>query len=160
MSSCTGIRLIYCIPVEGRRQDRRRDQCPRPQHGRHRRYSGRSVGVHCLDKARILKTLLSGSDNTSTTLIIAMYFLICNPALYRRLQQEVDQKLAGNGGDAPHKMLASIPLLDAVIQEVSDRVLSPKRSSVAKIPYRRFVSGRPTTCLAPSHPVGHLSQAS
>ena len=81
--------------------------------------------------------------------------------LYHRLQQEVDQKLAENGGDATHKMLASIPLLDAVIQEVSDRVLSLERSSsVSKTPYRRFVSGRPTTCLAPSHPVGRLSQAS
>ena len=46
-----------------------------------------------------------------------MYFLICNPALYRRLQQELDKTLLENGGDATHKMLASIPLLDAVIHE-------------------------------------------
>jgi cytochrome P450 len=34
--------------------------------------------------------ILAGSDTTSSALTAVVYYILCNPAVYKRLQEEVD----------------------------------------------------------------------
>jgi len=65
--------------------------------------------------------IIAGADTTSAALAHSLYFLMSNPAQYRRLQAEID---ALGEGTADHGKLAQLPYLNAVINE-SLRLLPP-----------------------------------
>ncbi len=50
-----------------------------------------------------LLAILAGSDTVNSTLSCALYYLVCNPAVYMRLQEEVDD--AFTSGEEPLDMV-------------------------------------------------------
>ncbi len=57
--------------------------------------------------------IIAGSDTVQSTLSCALYYLVCNPAVYMRLQEEVDDAFAS--GEEPLDMtkLSSMEWLNA-----------------------------------------------
>ncbi len=47
--------------------------------------------------------IIAGSDTVNSTLSCALYYLVCNPAVYMRLQEEVDD--AFTSGEEPLDMM-------------------------------------------------------
>src|SRR6266404_6367635 len=47
--------------------------------------------------------MVAGSDTVNSTLYCALYYLVCNPAVYMRLQEEVDD--AFTSGEEPLDMM-------------------------------------------------------
>ena len=61
--------------------------------------------------------MTSGTDNTSTTLGLALYFLTSEPRFYQRLRAELDATFSDPLGSCSLNTLANLPFLNAVIQE-------------------------------------------
>ena len=61
-----------------------------------------------------------GSDTTSTELSAILYFLLKNPAAYRKLRDEIDRATASGRLSVPHvkySEAAKLPYLDACCKE-------------------------------------------
>ncbi|KAJ7464565.1 cytochrome P450 [Mycena latifolia] len=68
---------------------------------------------------------LVGSDNTSTTLSLAFYYMLTSPhGYYSKLQQELDNTFPDREGPLNWDALAGLPYLNAVISEAL-RLASP-----------------------------------
>ncbi|KAJ7097294.1 cytochrome P450 [Mycena belliarum] len=66
-----------------------------------------------------------GSDNTSTTLSLAFYYMLTSPhGYYAKLQQELDETFHDRDGPLDWDILAALPYLNAVINEAL-RLASP-----------------------------------
>ncbi|CCM06429.1 uncharacterized protein FIBRA_08690 [Fibroporia radiculosa] len=58
-----------------------------------------------------------GSDNTSTTMALAFYFMLANPTYYAMLQEELDNAFPDRAGDLDPTKLSLLPFLNAILQE-------------------------------------------
>ncbi|KAF8526942.1 cytochrome P450 [Hysterangium stoloniferum] len=58
-----------------------------------------------------------GSDNTSTTMILAIYFLLSRPPCYEKLQSELDSAFPDPLGCLDGGKLMGLPFLNAVLNE-------------------------------------------
>lgn len=72
------------------------------------------IVIHC-NLAHIL--FVEGSDNTSSTVSLAMYFLLANDSLYKTLQTALDKAFPDPTVPLDKDTLAEITLLDAIINE-------------------------------------------
>ena len=73
---------------------------------------------------RLTKNENIGSDNTSITVTLAIYFLLSTPQYYNRLRRELDKAFPDPTSPLPLKTLAELDFLDAVINETL-RLASP-----------------------------------
>ncbi|KAI0700471.1 cytochrome P450 [Cytidiella melzeri] len=58
-----------------------------------------------------------GSDNTGTTMALAIYFMLSSPSTYKTLQAALDEAFPDPLAPLDRRTLASIPILDAVLNE-------------------------------------------
>ncbi|KAK7718873.1 hypothetical protein SLS57_005983 [Botryosphaeria dothidea] len=61
--------------------------------------------------------VIAGADTTYGTLVNAFYYLASNPAIYAKLQAEVDAACPDGEDSFSHERVKNIPLLDAIINE-------------------------------------------
>ena len=73
---------------------------------------------------RLTKNENIGSDNTSITVTLAIYFLLSTPQYYHRLRRELDEAFPDPNSRLSLKMLAELEFLDAAINETL-RLASP-----------------------------------
>lgn len=59
----------------------------------------------------------AGSDNTSITMSLALYFLLAEPRYYKQVQAELDKAFPNPTGPLPVNELMALPLLNAAINE-------------------------------------------
>ncbi|GAB1312635.1 Pisatin demethylase [Madurella fahalii] len=65
----------------------------------------------------LLIPLLAGADTTAITIRAVFYFLLRNPAAYRRLQEEILAAGFSANKPAPYNAARALPYLEAVIRE-------------------------------------------
>jgi cytochrome P450 len=74
-----------------------------------------------VDDAQIISYLMinmiAGADTTAITLNAALYFALKNPAVWKRLQDEVSTLSRGSTTIVPFKTAQDLPYLNAVIRE-------------------------------------------
>ncbi|TFK91279.1 cytochrome P450 [Polyporus arcularius HHB13444] len=76
------------------------------------------AGVPQLDLEReALVAIQAGSDNTSITMSLSLYFLLAEPRYYKKLQAELDKAFPNPTGPLPVNELMALPLLNAAINE-------------------------------------------
>ncbi|TFK91285.1 cytochrome P450 [Polyporus arcularius HHB13444] len=76
------------------------------------------AGVPQLDLEReALVAIQAGSDNTSITMSLSLYFLLAEPRYYDQLQTELDKAFPNPTGPLPVNDLMALPLLNAAINE-------------------------------------------
>ncbi|KAF8517242.1 cytochrome P450 [Trichophaea hybrida] len=61
--------------------------------------------------------IIAGSDTTDAALANALYFLLVNPHVYKKLQNILDDIFPGGDGDFDYSKASSIPFLDGIIHE-------------------------------------------
>lgn len=59
----------------------------------------------------------AGSDNTSTTMSLAFYFMLAQPKYYAMLQKELDDTFPDRSGHLDPAKLAGLSFLNAVLNE-------------------------------------------
>ncbi|KAI0648753.1 cytochrome P450 [Trametes meyenii] len=85
--------------------------------------------------------IIGGSDNTSITVSLAIYFLLANNQYYVRLRQELDNAFPDKMASLHVDDLASLPLLNGVINETL-RLASPYYNPRVIPTGGTFVDGR------------------
>ncbi|KAI0648784.1 cytochrome P450 [Trametes meyenii] len=76
------------------------------------------AGLPQLDLEReALVAIQAGSDNTSITMSLVLFFMLAEPRYYQRLRAELEQTFANPLGPLPASDLATLPFLNAVIHE-------------------------------------------
>jgi cytochrome P450 len=90
-----------------------------------------------------LEYRMAGSDNVAGLIRMTLLFLINNPAAYRKLREEIDQRCGVEDDSFPikHTDAKSMPYLQAVIRE-SLRVFPPVPGSL----HKRVPKGGATIC--------------
>ena len=89
--------------------------------------SGVSTAAHLksdVPKDRLTRNANTGSDNTSITVTLAIYFLLSTPEYYHRLRKELDGAFPDPTSPLSLKTLTELEFLDAVINETL-RLASP-----------------------------------
>ncbi|GFF61337.1 pisatin demethylase [Aspergillus udagawae] len=81
----------------------------------------KSIFPDVVDDAQIISYLMinmiAGADTTAITLNAALYFALKNPAVWKRLQDEVSTLSPGSTTIVPFKTAQDLPYLNAVIRE-------------------------------------------
>jgi cytochrome P450 family 628 len=77
-------------------------------------------------------TVVAGSDTTAGTLTCLLYLLARHPAVYRKLQTELDQLAASIGRSPDNQDLARLPYLQACIDECM-RLFHPIPSGMQRV---------------------------
>ncbi|KAM5544703.1 hypothetical protein V8D89_001601 [Ganoderma adspersum] len=75
-------------------------------------------------EADAIVAIIGGSDNTSITVTLAIYFLLSTPEYYHRLRKELGEAFPDPASPLSLNTLAELELLDAVINETL-RLASP-----------------------------------
>ena len=74
-----------------------------------------------MSREEIMKTagslIIAGSESTATLLSGAIYYLLKNPTSLRKLRSEIDSKFPDDLSEITFAKLASLPYLNAVLQE-------------------------------------------
>ncbi|KAH8659369.1 cytochrome P450 [Tricladium varicosporioides] len=65
----------------------------------------------------LLVNIVAGSDTTAILLRSCIYFVLKNPRIHRKLQQELSVAKLGQMPDASYNTVKALPYLDAVIRE-------------------------------------------
>ncbi|KAI0763298.1 cytochrome P450, partial [Trametes elegans] len=76
------------------------------------------AGIPQLDLEReALVAIQAGSDNTSITISLVLFFILAERRYYKQLRSELDKAFSNPLGDLPASDLANLPFLNAVIHE-------------------------------------------
>jgi cytochrome P450 len=59
--------------------------------------------------------IVAGSDTSATTLAICFYYLLRNPEIYKRLQEEIDRAVPEGETRPDPAVLQNLPFLNAVM---------------------------------------------
>ncbi|KAH9944241.1 cytochrome P450 [Epithele typhae] len=121
--------------------------------------TGRKIDMADL-QVDAITTASPGSDNTSTTLIVAVYFMLCRPSLWTDLRVKLEEVIEDPTADLDKTTLASIPLLDAILKEAL-RFASPYYVPREVPPGGVTVAGRyfpPSVILASANHAVHMSE--
>ncbi|KAJ3018977.1 hypothetical protein NUW54_g201 [Trametes sanguinea] len=81
------------------------------------------IPLHELETDAIV-AIIGGSDNTSITTSLAIFYLLTHPEYYRRLRSEVDEAFPDSMASFQTEELAALPFLNGVINETL-RLASP-----------------------------------
>ncbi|GJJ07635.1 hypothetical protein Clacol_001839 [Clathrus columnatus] len=84
--------------------------------------------------ANVSVITVAGSDTASSAMTNAIYYLLCNPLYFSRLQEEIDRSSPLSEVNAIDlKILATLPLLNAIINETL-RLQPPVPSGLQRAP--------------------------
>ncbi|KAF8253258.1 cytochrome P450 [Wilcoxina mikolae CBS 423.85] len=95
-----------------------------------------------MDDVRLI--IIAGSDSLAVTISAIMYYLASNPAIYKKLQSILDSIFPGGDSEYSYTKAASIPYLDAIINEAL-RLQPPAISSLPRVTPTEVVSVPPYT---------------
>ncbi|KAJ7583448.1 cytochrome P450 [Mycena floridula] len=78
--------------------------------------TGKQISLSDLELDAII-AIQGGSDNTATTMALAIYFILAYPSMYKRLQAELEQVFPESISPLDRSLFHRVPLLDAVLNE-------------------------------------------